>query len=68
MMPGYEEPFKWWFDFRLFTEMDSAEASKERKKKKDTESIADWAANRIQIATFIFGPGEMCYSCAPKAQ
>lgn len=34
MMPGYEEPFKWWFDFPLFSEMDSAEASKERKGKK----------------------------------
>lgn len=67
MMPGYEGPFKWWFDFHLFSEMDSAKTSKERTKK-DTESIADWAANRIQMTTFIFGPGEMCYSCAPKAQ
>lgn len=33
MMPGSEEPFKWWFDFHLFSEMDSAEASKERRKK-----------------------------------
>lgn len=28
---GYEEPFKWWFDFHLFSEMDSAKATKEKK-------------------------------------
>lgn len=66
MILGYEEPFKWWFDFHLFSEIDSAKASKERKKK--TERIADWVANRIQMATFIFGPGETCNSSAPKAQ
>lgn len=31
MMPGYEKPFKWWFDFHLFSEMDSAKATKEKK-------------------------------------
>ncbi len=67
MIPGYEEPFKWWFDFHLFSELDSAKASKEREKK-DRERIADWVANRIQMSTFIFRPRETCNSCAPKTQ
>lgn len=39
-----------------------------KKKQNRTNNIADWAANRILMATFIFHPGEQYATCTPKAQ
>lgn len=55
MMPGYEEPFKCWFDFLLFSEMGSSEALKERQTEREKGAI-HWMANRIQMDSFILGP------------
>lgn len=66
MMRGYEEPFKRWFDVHLFSEMDPAKATKEKKKKE--ESITDRVASRIQIATSILGPRETCKLFSKGAQ